>query len=445
MPGISFSGLNGFDFGSIIDAIVQYESQPLIALQAQQQGVKDKDAALVQLNSFITKLQTQANALGTGSAFANTTAQSSNTAVITTTPGSGALSGRYDVTVSALARSQVTASTNGYSDTSSIAADSGSISFTIDGSTTEAINITQATTLAGLRDAINNQDSGVVASIVNTGSSYKLVLSSEESGAANAFTINNNLTNGAGAAPAFAGNTQTAADASLTINGIAVTSSSNDIADAIPGISLKLLSTGSSVIDVAADFSAIKESLKAIVSEYNKLREFSKTQNTYNVESGRRPPLAGDSILRQALGDVRSTVIGINNNSGQYQYLSEIGLEFTSTGELKLDEAKFNDAVNEHPSDVQALFQGTGGGDGVFDLFKARMDGLDGNAGLIKSSRTSIETTLSTYRDRIEAQELRLAVRRKELEKTYLAADQAISRLNAMTNQLAQIGSRNIF
>jgi flagellar hook-associated protein 2 len=445
MPGISFSGLNGFDFASIIDAIVQYESLPLNALRSQQQGVKDKDAALVQLNSFITKLQTQANALGTGSAFLNTTAQSSNTAVITTTPGSGALSGRYDVTVSALARSQVTASTNGYSATSDTAADGGSISFTIGGNTTEAINITQATTLAGLRDAINNQDSGVVASLVNTGSSYKLVLSSEESGAANAFTINNNLTNGAGAAPAFAGNTQTAADASLTINGIPVTSASNDIADAVPGISLKLLSLGSSVIDVAADFNAIKDSLKAIVSEYNKLREFSKTQNTYDVESGRRPPLAGDSILRQALGDLRTTIIDINNNSGQYQYLSEIGLEFTQTGELKLDEAKFNDAINENPSDVQALFQGTGGGDGVFDLLKARMDGLDGSAGLIKSSRTSIEATLQTYKDRIEAQELRLSVRRKELEKTFLAADQAISRLNAMTNQLAQIGSRNIF
>lgn len=443
MPGISFSGLNGFDFGSIIDAIVQYESQPLIALQSQQQAAKDKDAALVQLNNFITKLQTQANALGTGTAFSNTTALSSNTAVITTTPGSGALSGRYDVTVSALARSQVTASTNGYSGTSSIAADGGSISFTIGGNTTEAINITQATTLAGLRDAINNQDSGVVASIVNTGSSYKLVLSSKESGAANAFTINNNLTNGADAVVAFAGNTQIASDASLTINGIPVTSSSNDIADAIPGISLKLLSIGSSVIDVAADFAAIKDSLKAIVSEYNKLREFSKTQNTYDVANGKRPPLAGDSILRQALGDLRATVIGINNNSGQYKYLSEIGLEFTSTGELKLDEAKFNDAINEHPSDVQALFQGSGGGSGIFDLLKARMDGLDGNAGLIKSSRTSLEATLQTYRDRIEAQELRLSVRRRELEKTYLAADQAISRLNAMTNQLAQIGSRN--
>lgn len=442
MPGISFSGLNGFDFGSIIDAIVQYESQPLIALQSQQQAVKDKDSALVQLNSFITKLQTQANALATGTAFLNTTAQSSNTAVVTTTPGSGALSGRYDLTVSALAKSQVTASTNGYSGTGSTVADGGSISFTIGGNTTEAINITQATTLAGLRDAINNQDSGVVASIVNTGSSYKLVLSSKESGAANAFTINNSLTNGGGSVVAFGANTQTAGDASLTINGIPVTSSSNDIADAIPGISLKLLSTGSSVIDVAADFGSIKESLKAIVSEYNKLREFSKTQNTYDVANGKRPPLAGDSILRQALGDLRATVIGINNNSGQYKYLSAVGLEFTSTGELKLDEAKFNEAINEHRSDVQALFQGSGA-DGVFDLLKARMDGLDGNAGLIKSSRTQLEATLQTYKDRIEAQQLRLSIRRKELEKTYLAADQAISRLNAMTNSLAQIGRNN--
>ena len=75
MPGISFTGFNGFDFGAIIDAIIQYESLPLNTLQTQQQAVKDKDSALLQLNGFITRLQTQATSLAADDgAFASVTA-----------------------------------------------------------------------------------------------------------------------------------------------------------------------------------------------------------------------------------------------------------------------------------------------------------------------------------------------------------------------------------
>src|SRR6185503_10417607 len=114
MAGVTFSGFNGFDFGSIIDAIMQSESQPLVALQTQQQSVKDKDAALVQLNSFISALQTQAGTLTGATTFSNVAAQSSAPTVATTSAGSGALAGRYDVSIAFLAKGQVTSSTNGY-------------------------------------------------------------------------------------------------------------------------------------------------------------------------------------------------------------------------------------------------------------------------------------------------------------------------------------------
>ena len=47
--GISFSGFNGIDFSKIIDAIMQQESQPLVALQKQQSADNDKDSAFVEL------------------------------------------------------------------------------------------------------------------------------------------------------------------------------------------------------------------------------------------------------------------------------------------------------------------------------------------------------------------------------------------------------------
>ena len=446
MAGVTFSGFNGFDFGSIIDAIMQSESQPLVALQTQQQSVKDKDAALVQLNGFISALQTQATSLTNATTFSNVAAESSDPTVATTSAGSSALAGRYDVSIALLAKGQVTSSTNGYAALTDVVADSGSISFTINGTTTTAIDITQATTLTELKDAINLQDSGVVASIVNTGTSYKLVVSSRATGANSGFTVNSALANSGGSVVAFAagqsptsGNSQNASDSQFTVNGMTVTSSSNNVTDAIPGMTLKLITTGNAVIDVTPDYGTVKESLKSVVTQYNKLKEFFTKQSGTDPLSGKRAPLAGDSIMRQAVNDLRDVLTASNNNGGRYHYLAEIGVELTSTGELKFDETKFKAAIDSYPDDVKKLFQGTTG-PGVFDDMKTRLDSLDGTAGLIKSTRTSIDNTLKNFRSRIESQQLRLEIRRQELTRMYAAADEAMSKLSAMSSQIAGLG-----
>jgi flagellar hook-associated protein 2 len=446
MAGLTFSGFNGFDFGSIIDAIMQSESQPLTTLQNQQQSVKDKDAALVQLNGFIGALQSQTNALIKDNVFDNVEASSSDTSVASVTTGEGGLPGRYDLHTNYLAKGQVTSSTNGYTNLTDVAADSGSISFTIDGTTTDPIVISQATTLASLKDDINEQNSGVVASIVNTGSNYKLVISSRTTGEENGFTINSTLANGVGTVVGFAagqnptsGNSQDARDAEFTVNGLAVTSATNTVTDAVPGVTVKLVTTGDAVIDVTADYDAVKEVVKAMVTQFNKLREFSSKQQSMDA-SGKRAPLAGDTIMRSTLQGIRSAVLGENANGGRFSYMSEIGLEFTSTGDLKLNEGTFNTAISSHAADMKQLFQGTDTVDGVFDDLKTTLDGLDGTAGLIKTTRSSLDLSIKNYRDRIQSQQMRLEVRRQELQRMYAAADEAMSKLNSMSGQLASIG-----
>src|SRR2546423_1068949 len=189
MAAVSFSGFNGIDFGSIIDATIKAESIPLNILQQQQSDIKTKDSALVSLSGGISTMETQAAALSSSLLFTNATANSSDTGVGSVTAGSDAVSGEYLLHVDKLAKAQVTASTSGYATTAAIAADGGSLSFTINGVTTTPIDITAGTSLLGLRNSINAQNSGVVASIVNTGLNRKLVISSRTTGAENSFTI----------------------------------------------------------------------------------------------------------------------------------------------------------------------------------------------------------------------------------------------------------------
>jgi flagellar hook-associated protein 2 len=238
---ITFSGFNGIDFNQIIEVIMQQESRPLTALQQKKQADENKDAAYVDLGTQIGKIQSTVASLVAPSAFTNVAVSSSDTSVLSVSTGSASIAGSYAIEIAQLAKAQVTASTNGYSSASDVVADSGAISFTIDGETTTAITITAGTTLAQLRNAVNAQQSGVVASIVNTGTANKLVISSRETGESHGFVINSTLANSAGAVLAFAngqntttGNSQNAQNALFTMNGLSNSSESNTVSAAVP-------------------------------------------------------------------------------------------------------------------------------------------------------------------------------------------------------------------
>jgi len=449
---ISFSGFNGIDFGALIDATITSESAPLNLLKQQQDDIKSKDAAFVSLSGGISTMETQASALIASSLFTNATASSSNSGVGSVTAGSDAISGEYSLHVDKLAKGQVTASTTGYAASTDVAADGGSISFTINGVTTDSIDISSSTTLAGLRDAINAQNSDVVASIVNTGTSRKLVISSRTTGEDGVFTINNTLTNSGGTAVAFAvgqsptsGNSQNAQDAEFTVNGLDFKASSNSSADVIPGIALKLTGVGDAILSVTPDYDNVEASLRSFVTTYNQLRQFSGIQNTVNNSTGKRGPLANDPVLRQSVDDLRNTLLAANNNGGKYKYLSEIGVSLDQSGLLQIDETALKEAINTNPEDVQKLLQGSGSIKGVFGTMKDRLQDLDGTTGMIKNSRNTITASLRGIADRIAATQLRLDVRKLELQKQFAAADQAISKLNSLSGQLSQLGSAKLF
>jgi flagellar hook-associated protein 2 len=440
--GITFSGINGFDFEKIINIIMQQESQPLTALQGLEKTHKEKDAAFVELGGQISKLQDTVTKLIGANAFQQVAVESSDPSIVQATADAGAAAGSYTVDVSALAKAQVTASANGYSLATDIAANGGSISFTINGQTTQAIQITGDTTLSELRNLINAQNSGVVASIVNTGTDHRLIISSRKTGVVNGFTINNGLTHGGGTAVSFGANAQDAQDASLIVSGIPVTSASNQVT-ALSGLNLQLKKTGSVTIEATPDRNSLKETIKELVEAFNGLRElYSKAQK--RGDNGQSAPLANDAVLRQIYSEIRSTLLGASPNGGDFTRLAEVGIEFAANGDLKFVESTFNSAMDTRLADLQELFQGVQGVGGVFRDLKTRLQTLDSTAGVIKTARNNLQTVLTKDRDRIEAQELRLALRRQELVKLYAAADEAIAQMNSATNAINSI-SRGLF
>src|SRR6266852_2214049 len=101
---ITFSGLNGFDFSSIINATIQSESGPLQALQTRQTAITNKDSALSSLGTQVSQLETTITSLASQSSFTNVTASPSDSTVASVSTGSGAVGGTYDLNVANLAK-----------------------------------------------------------------------------------------------------------------------------------------------------------------------------------------------------------------------------------------------------------------------------------------------------------------------------------------------------
>ena len=251
-------------------------------------------------------------------------------------------------------------------------------SFAFDSAATSGVVIDSTNnTLEGIRDAINKANVGVNASIINDGSGtpFRLVLSSTKTGEKSSMKIE---LRGDGGNPADAAlesmlaydpdgttrnMTQTAAaqDTKATVNGIAVTASSNSISEAIQGVTLNVLKTGSSTLAISKDSGALKTNLGSFVKAYNDLDKAMKDMMSYDPETKRAGVLQGDFTTQSIQSQLRRMMgAEIPGLTGSLTNLSQVGITFDKTGQLSLDGGKLQKAIDNNFSDIAALFSSMG-------------------------------------------------------------------------------------
>ncbi len=225
-------------------------------------------------------------------------------------------------------------------------------------------------TLAGIRDAINKAGLGVTATIVSDGSATPnhLVLQSSKTGASSTIKIDVTgdaaLSNLLAYDPAGTQNlTQNTAAQSTTleVNGIAVSSDTNNISGAIQGVNLTVGKVGSANLTVAQDSSGIKTGVAAFVKAFNDLNKAVKDASGYDAATKKGGPLLGDSTAQSIQAQVRKLITtSITGLSGDLTNLSQIGVTFQKDGTLSLDSAKLGKAITNNFEDIGALFAAVG-------------------------------------------------------------------------------------
>ncbi|MGE3507435.1 MAG: flagellar filament capping protein FliD [Vicinamibacterales bacterium] len=444
---ITFSGFNNIDFSTVLNALMNQAAIPLNQLQARQTALQRQQTNIDTLSSKLSAIGSAASALADPDSLQSATATVTDAAALAVSASGAAIPGHYDVVVRELARAQVTASASTAPD-ADITAVATAGALEIAGYT---INVTQPVTLRQLAEAINASDAPVTATVVASGSTqYRLVLTASASGVDNAFTLTNSLTGGAGVTFADtdgdgvtgddgADNAVQATDADLSVNNITISSASNTLSEAIPGVSLTLLRRDPAAtvgVDVASDSGAARSRLEAFVTAYNGFASFYSTQAAA-ARSGDESSIGRNPMVRGLQTDIRTSLLQNQTTGGVFTNLSQVGLEFTRTGQLQFNEAAFNAAMASDPDAVRSLLAGTGGSS-AFERVATTLDGYTRSSGLLSGVREQLTASISRLGTQIDAMSERLLQQRATLQREFVEAEAAMTRLK---NQSGNLGS----
>lgn len=366
--GFNTSALGGgLDVQGIVQQLLFVEAAPIRRLQSEQSSIQKKVDAF---NSLKTKLQALGDtltALNTADNFSARAATSSNQSILTASADSTATTGSHQIVVNRLALFDNFVSNSTFT-TSSDAIGTGSFDLTV-GSTTKTITIDATNnTLTGLKNAINDSGANVNANIINDGTGYRLTITSKDSGSSNAISISNNTLTLADATPFSFSRTHNIAstselDASLTIDGLAVTSSSNSVSGVIEGVTLNLTTAAASTVTltVSNDTDKVKSVVNDFVNAYNDAYSFINSQFQVNTTTNRGGVLAGDGLLRRIQSDLSSIVSqSVPNLSGSLNNLRAAGIELQEDGTLSVNQSTLDSALSTNFNDIQNLFLATG-------------------------------------------------------------------------------------
>jgi flagellar capping protein FliD len=157
--------------------------------------------------------------------------------------------------------------------------------------------------------------------------------------------------------------TQAAQSAELTVNGLAITRESNQVTEVISGVTLNLSSADPDKtisLNITSDPSALTTKVQTFIDSFNELKVLSDNLTVFDIDTGDRGLLLGDSTLRSVNSRIRnvmnSLVEGIVDSN--FRSLSEVGINTDQNNSflLQLDSAKFNAAVSENPDAIKSLF-----------------------------------------------------------------------------------------
>ena len=433
---LSSAGIgSGLDVNAIITALVNAkQAGPSQQISNQTTQLQAQEAGLTALGSALNSLQTTLGKLGSSLTFNSYAATLGDSTLGTTSTLPNAQPGTYNLTVSHLATAQKRASA-AYASGSAVGA--GTLTVSV-GSQSMNLNVSATDSIGSIATAINQASGnpGVQATVVNGANGAQLLLTSTKTGVANGFSVSAGSGSSAGlsslATTLNTAGSNEASDASLSIDGIAVTSASNSVSGALNGVTLNLAATGTTTLTVSQDTSAVTGAVSDFVNAYNSYISTVGTLSSYDPTSKQGGVLLGDTTLMSVQRQVNSVLSGsvAGNSIGS---LAALGITRNADGTLSSDSAKLSSALQGNPGAVQDLFAGT---NGYATRLNSMLDGFTSSNGILATRTASIQNQLTNLSQESTALTARMNVYATQLRQQYTALDTLMSSLNNTSSYL---------
>jgi flagellar hook-associated protein 2 len=462
MASISSPGIGtGMDVNAVIAQLMSIERQPIAALQKAANTIQTRISTFGTLKSNVSALRDAADALTKSSTWSQTQATSSDSAAVSPSTTANTKPGNYSVQVNTLAASQSVASSS-YAAAATVVGEgtltlqlgswSGAAFTAKSGSSPTNITVAAGTTVSGLRDAINAANAGVTASLLNDASGYRLVLRSTDTGAVNGFKLTASDPSATGLANvAYDPSTSTtpmtlataAANATGTINGLAVSSSTNTFTEVVDGLTMTFGKTTTSpvLVSTKVDTEAIKKQITAFTTAYNTLNSFIATQTAYDPVSKRGGTLQADSSVNSIRGQIRAVLGATAGISSTFTRLSDVGVALQRDGSLlagsTLDQALANiDEARKLFGNIDAT---TPANNGLATQLRSLTDRILSADGAISNRTSGLQTSLRTNQTRQDDIENRVQLTEKRMRAQFVALDASMAKINGTSSFVNQM------
>jgi flagellar hook-associated protein 2 len=194
--------------------------------------------------------------------------------------------------------------------------------------------------------------------VVTDASGARLAIVASASGSPGDLTVSGN-TSGLTFTKAVTGS-----NASLTVDGVPINSTTNTVSGVIPGITLNLLGAapGAPVsVNVTPDATQAEGAINTFVSAWNKVIQDFNAQFTVGSDGSNVQPLESDGTVRDAEQQLLSAITySIGGNNG-FVNLASIGLNLNNDGTMTVDSAKLSSSLGSNFASVQNLLQSSSG------------------------------------------------------------------------------------
>jgi flagellar hook-associated protein 2 len=427
-----FTGTSQFssEFQAEISREIAIADLPIDTLQNQQTVLQNQYSALTTLNTDFTALQTAVQNIASVLSGSSDSADISDPGVVSATLGDGATQGVYNIDVENVGTYQTSLSTNTWDSSDStpntytLVVGNKSYQFTPTDNSAESVAA-----------AINSQFGNLVqATTVNVGSSTspdeRISLQSTTLGPT---TVDIQL-NGTSL------QTQQQPPGSLAqymVNDSGITVSSDTPSVTISdGVTLNLLSTGSTSVTVTQPISSLSDALSSFVTAYNQCATDIAAQRG---QSG--GALQGQAIVNELSQGLNSIADYINagNAGGEVNSLASLGVTMDDTGQMSFDSLGFASTDLISPNAVNA-FLGSATGGGFLETATNSLNNLlDPTSGLLTTQQANDETQYTSLGNQITTDQANVSNLQTQLEEQLSQSDAAISELEQQYSELSSI------